>query len=487
MARLPASAKRRASARACGPVLALAVLLGPPGAPLHAQETDTIDLPAAIPQTRPAIMTNRWQENWSALANPALRTEPLDSLKYIPLSGVDPLTYLSLGASLRERFESLNAPGFGVGDVSANAWLIQRFEFDADLHVNRNWEFYTQFEDARAFGKNNVTPVDKNPLDLRLAFVSYVKEFDAGTFKARIGRQDFLFDLQRFVSSRDGPNVRQSFDALWADWESGPWRLIGFVSQPVQYRDVDVFDDTSNEHLRFHTLRVERHVFGKNEWSAYYSLYERDNARYLDASGSERRNVFDMRFAGAANGVDWDLEAMGQTGSVGAKDVRAWGGGSRVGYTFSHVAWTPRIGIQFDAASGDSHPGDATLGTFNPLFPNGYYFTLAGFTGYSNLIHLKPSITVKPLPKLQLLAALGFLWRETTGDAVYTQPVTPVTGTAGHGSLWTGAYGQLRADYAFNANLTGALEAVYYQIGGTLREAGGHNSEYVGVEMKFSW
>ena len=30
-----------------------------------------------------------------------------------------------------------------------------------------------------------------------------------------------------------------------------------------------------------------------------------------------------------------------------------------------------------DSASGDRHPGDGTLGTFNPLFPNGYYFTLA--------------------------------------------------------------------------------------------------------------
>jgi len=56
----------------------------------------------------------------------------------------------------------------------------------------------------------------------------------------------------------------------------------------------------------------------------------------------------------------------------------------------------PRIGIQVDAASGDKHAGDSTIGTFNPLFPNGYYFTLAGYTGYTNLIHIKPSVVVKP-------------------------------------------------------------------------------------------
>ncbi len=50
--------------------------------------------------TRPAIKANRWQEDWSVLQNPALRTQALDNLKYIPLSGANPYTYLSLGGDL---------------------------------------------------------------------------------------------------------------------------------------------------------------------------------------------------------------------------------------------------------------------------------------------------------------------------------------------------------------------------------------------------
>ena len=45
-----------------------------------------------------------------ATIRPALRTEPFDNLKYIPLSPTDPQSYMSLGMNLRERFESLNAP-----------------------------------------------------------------------------------------------------------------------------------------------------------------------------------------------------------------------------------------------------------------------------------------------------------------------------------------------------------------------------------------
>ncbi|MGJ5178114.1 alginate export family protein [Bradyrhizobium oligotrophicum] len=435
---------------------------------------------------RPAIRSNRWQEDWSALANPALRTALFDPIKYIPLQQGAPQSYVSFGMTLRERFESLDAAGFGIGGTKPDQHLLQRLQIHADAHLNENWQLFVQLEDDRAFGKASVTSVDQDPLDLRLAFLAYVNPTEKGTFKARVGRQDFDFDLQRFVSSRDGPNVRQSFDALWADWESGPWRFIGFVSQPVQYKLVRPFDDTSNGQFQFHTLRVERQVLGTNELSSYYSYYQRDNARFLDAAGNEQRHVLDIRFAGKLAGFDWDLEAMGQAGSVGAKQIRAWGAGARAGYTFADVGWQPRVGLQLDGASGDRHPGDSRIETFNPLFPNGYYFSLAGFTGYTNLIHLKPSLTVKPAADLSVMAAIGLQWRATTADAVYVQPNVAVAGTAGQGSPWSGVYAQLRADYRFNANLTGAVEAVHYEIGDTLRRAGGHDSDYIGIELKYA-
>ena len=436
--------------------------------------------------TRPEIRTNRWQEDWSALANPVLRTEPFDAIKYIPVMPGDPKTYLSLGMTLRERFESVNASAFGVGGSKSDNYLIQRLQFHLDFRFAEHWQLFLQTEDDRAFHKNVVTTVDQDPLDVRLAFLAYVNATQAGTFKARVGRQDFDFDLQRFVSSRDGPNVRQSFDAVWGDWESGQWRFIGFLSQPVQYALDHPLDDTSNSHFRFHTLRVERQVLGTNELSGYYSFYQKDNVRFLDATGDEKRNVFDVRFAGKLNQVDWDLEAMGQTGVIGGKEIRAWGTGARTGYTFAQLGWQPRVGLQMDAASGDHRPRDNLLGTFNPLFPNGYYFSLAGFTGYVNLFHVKPSLTVKPTPNLSVMGALGFQWRETTADAIYVQPNIPVAGTAGRGSPWSGAYAQLRVDYQFDAHLKGALEAVHYKIGDTIRQAGGHDSDYLGLELKYS-
>lgn len=435
---------------------------------------------------RPSIRSNRWEEDWSALADPALRTEPLDFLKYIPLIPGDPKSYLSFGATIRERYEYNDAPAFGTGGKKADGYLLDRTQMHLDLHLNENWQIFTQVEDDRAPDKKMPGPVDEDQLDLRLAFLAYNKTFDDGALKARIGRQDFDFDLQRFVSSRDGPNVRQSFDAAWADWESGPWRVLGFVSQPVQYRSGRPFDDFSDRHFLFHTLRIEHHVFGTDELSAYYARFERDDAHYPDAAGDERRNILDIRFAGSADGIDWDLEAMGQQGKVGSSDVLAWAAGARLGYTFAEIAWQPRLGLQMDAASGDRHPNDGRLETFNPLFPNGYYFSLAGYTGYANILHVKPSVTVKPLPGVSILGAVGLQWRETTADAIYVQPNVPIKGTAGKGDGWTGLYEQIRVDWAITPYLSSAVEAVHYQVGNAIKQAGGQDSDYVGIELKYS-
>ena len=78
----------------------------------HAQESD--NTANATAPTRPAILPNRWEEDWSVLADPRVPREPLDSLKYMSLSPDDSKTYLSLGADFRERFEANDAANFGV-------------------------------------------------------------------------------------------------------------------------------------------------------------------------------------------------------------------------------------------------------------------------------------------------------------------------------------------------------------------------------------
>jgi Alginate export len=223
------------------------------------------------------------------------------------------------------------------------------------------------------------------------------------------------------------------------------------------------------------------------ELSGYYSRYERDNASFTSVKGNEIRDLYDVRHMGKKNNIDWDVEGMLQHGRIGGQTIQAWGLSSITGYTFAEQAWSPRLGVQFDIATGDKNANDNELNTFNQLFANGSYFTLAGYSGYSNIIHLKPSLTLKPSEKLTLLTALGFQWRETTNDAIYFQGNNSMSNTAGQGSSWTGAYIQLRADQKINSNLSVAAEGVHFEVGDTIKKAGGKDSNYLGLELKYAW
>jgi hypothetical protein len=223
------------------------------------------------------------------------------------------------------------------------------------------------------------------------------------------------------------------------------------------------------------------------ELSATLSQFKQDNAHFPSVSGNERRNILDVHYAGSNSSFDWDVEAMRQEGRMAGEHVRAWAFGSRAGYKFADWAWSPRFGLQFDAASGDRNPHDGTLGTFNPLFPNGYYLALAGYTGFTNFVHLKPSLTLKPLPSLTWVIAAAAQWRETTGDAVYTQPDIPVIGTAGHGGAFTGTYLQTRLDWQATPHLALALEAVRFDVSHAIRSVGGRDGNYVGFETRYGW
>jgi hypothetical protein len=485
---LPAAFTSAGRARSLRRVaVAYAVLLSLSLVRLAAAAGDDSPAPAVEPLARPAILFNRWQEDWSVLANPDVPKEPFDNLKYISLSDQDPQTYLSLGADLRERFESNDATNFGVGTNREASYDISRLETDADLRIAGQFQFFAQLQSDYAIDKNVHTPVDQDRLDLEQAFVALTEPLDNGLLKVRLGRQQFGFDLQRFVSVRDGPNVRQSYDAAWVDYEHGKWRYITFYSHPVQDRDLRPFDDYSSPKLSYGGFRVERKVMKSASVAVYVSRFSQEDARFPSITGNERRDIVDVHFAGTQGPMDWDIEAMHQSGRIGIEDIEAWAFGSLGGHTFTSIPWTPRLGLQVDAASGDKNPLDNQLNTFNPLFPNGYYVTLAGYTGFVNFIHVKPSLTVHPLPRLKLMTAIGAQWRETTADAVYTQPDSAVAGTAGRAGQYTGTYGQFRGDYTLTEHVWLALEVVHFAVSDVIREVGGHDSNYIGAEIRMGW
>jgi hypothetical protein len=420
------------------------------------------------------------------LADPDVPREPLDELKYIPLSSDDARTYMSFGGNIRERFE-VNDTNFGTGANRQDSYLLSRTEAHLDLRIHGQAQVFFQLQSDISPGKQRPAPVDQDRLGIEQGFVAVTEPLEDGVVAIRIGRQENGFDLQRFLSVRDGPNVRQSYDGVSVAYTSGPWRLITLYTHPVQNRNSSLFDDYSSPHLSFGLVRIERQVTSSSSLSGYVGQLRQDDARFPSASGNERRDLVELRYTGVSGRIDWDAEAMSQSGRIGQQAIRAWATGAVVGRTFGSTRFRPRISLQFDAASGDKSSTDNQLDTFNPLFPSGYYFTTAGYTTYANLVHVKIDVSIDAPANVKLSSGIGVEWRQTIADAIYTLPDVPVPDTVGRGGRYVGTYGQFRAECGLTPHIALALEVVHFSAGATVVSVGGHDTNYFGAEVRYGW
>jgi hypothetical protein len=72
----------------------------------------------------PAYTVLRYDEDYSYLADPANRTEPLDLIKYIPLFNWGPSYFVTLGGDLREQYEFIQNDNFGLRSVNNHGYWL---------------------------------------------------------------------------------------------------------------------------------------------------------------------------------------------------------------------------------------------------------------------------------------------------------------------------------------------------------------------------
>jgi hypothetical protein len=174
--------------------------------PLYAQVQD--ETPAPV-RTYNLLREN---DDWSFLADPSLRSDFWDPIKYIPLGCEG--CYVSLGGEIREAFEQVGNDNWGKQRYT-NAFLLQRYMLHSDWHLGENFRVFVQLksgeEDFRAGGAR---PIDEKRLDFEAAFLEIGNTHKKNWAVLRIGRQELNYGSGRLVSVREGPNVRQSFDGV---------------------------------------------------------------------------------------------------------------------------------------------------------------------------------------------------------------------------------------------------------------------------------
>lgn len=434
---------------------------------------------------RPELKSQRWQEDWRELCDPAHRSEPLDNLKCIPF-GVPGVT-LTFGGEVRERFDTIWNPTFGIDGIGNEHVWLTRLLAHADLRFEETARIFVQlgshFASDRAFGN---PPTDRNDLDLQQGFVDVSAKFDDATrFTLRGGRQEISIGSSRLVSVRESPNVRRSFDGGRAFIVGDGFRLDALAVRAVELHE-GVFDDRSDDAVSLWGTYAT--IVSPSEKSKvldlYYLGYERDGARFAAGVADEQRHSFGSRFAGKMADWDWDIEGVFQTGTFGSDEIRAWTFASDLGYTFSSLSWQPRFGLKANISSGDDNLTDGKLQTFNALLPKLPYFTEANLIAPANFMDLHPTITIAPAKALEVTLGWDVLWKQQNADAFYAPPLVPVAGTAGS-SRFIGHQASVDLKYEFTQYLTLSGSYVHFWAGDGLKAAGGQDGDYIGAWSSF--
>jgi hypothetical protein len=336
--------------------------------PLCAQVQDESPAPA---RTYNLLSEN---DDWSFLADPSLRSDFWDPMKYIPL-GCD-TCYLSLGGEIRLVFEQVGNDNWGKQPYM-NAFLLQRYMLHSDWHLGKSFRVFVQLksglEDSRAGGPR---PIDEKRLDFEAAFFEVGNTHTKNWAVLRVGRQELNYGSGRLVSIREGPNVRQSFDGVKIRSKAGAWTVDAFAVRP----DLDKFGFFDN--VPDHTTAFWR-LYATRPWAARRIVrfllprpasQERDFER---GTSTELRHSLGARLwrpiATNEPGLDFDDEAVSQFGSFGSDGINAWAVASDHRYSLPNLLLKPRFSVKADISSG-GNPASHTLGTFNPTYPMGNYF-----------------------------------------------------------------------------------------------------------------
>lgn len=461
----PGHRARRARLRTVRRSVAFATALA--AMPLVAQAQVRADVERA-----PTLTSERYNENWTYLANPASRTSHwTEPFKYIPL-GDDRSTYLVTGMEARSRYEGY--ANVNWGSAPSDSYIWHRFMPYVDLHAD-SVRFFAQPIVSAISGVDRPTrPVDTTGTDMLQAFGEVRLDVaDRTSLSLSAGRKLVSLGAGRFIDTRYGVNIPQAFEGADATLTGQFRQVTALYYRPVDNRPDD-FDDRSSRQKAVWGVYATQwlNATHANGVDAFY-LGLRDNAAVYDqGTGKEVVHTFGSRVFGDTGSWHWNIEGALQGGQFAGYRRTGWGVGGEVGYRFLDAPMKPDASFTAEVISGDDNPRDQQLGTFNPLFPRGKYFGALSPIGPRNLIRAQPSVTIEPYKDVVVTLTGAAYWRQSLADGVYGVAGNVVRSGKDSTARFIGTQLELAVAWQVTpeVNLTASLSA--FEAGSFIRETG---------------
>ncbi len=430
---------------------------------------------SSCPATPPPFLSLRYDENYQFLKDPACHIDFWDPIKYIRLNEAGDY-YLTLGGEVRERYEYYQNNFWGQGPPDPNGYLLQRYMLHADLELGAHVRLFGQVLSALVTGESGPPEDgfnDEDKFGLHQAFFDLRGSLGPAQLTLRGGRQEFSYGSERLISVREGPNVRQSFDAVRLIVEADPWRVDGFVGRPVETAPGFFIDGTFHKQALWGVYATGPvPIRSAGNIDLYYLGYHQQDATYNQGSGSEQRQTIGTRLWGQPGNWDYNFEFIFQFGTFGEGNIWAWALSSDTGYTFTFLPLQPRLGLRAEINSGDRDPNNPNLQTFNALYPRASYFGEISMLGPANLIDLHPTLDLHLPYNVTFTLGWDLFWRESTQDGLYNPGEVLLRASAGSGAHYVGNQVETQVAWQANRHLSLVANYTHFFAGTFLQQTG---------------
>jgi len=357
----------------------------------------------------------------------------------------------------------------------------------ADIQLGYHWRVFSQLSSTFAFDKKTIVPeIDENRLSLHQAFIEY-RRGEKGSYFLRIGKQEYGYASKHFLSMREGPNTRLSFDMAVIGYEGINNKFYSFIARPSTSR-TGVFDDEYIGDYIWTAYAIRKLRTGNLE--AFYFGYRSDANRYNYIQGKENRQTIGARYwIPQRKGFYLNAEIAYQFGKFNDLSINAYSISVDVQHrsSLSNLMISP--GLTFNMATGDRNENDGELNTYNVLYSK-TVFGLTAPIGAMNILNIKPYFTISPNRKTRLTLSNYTMWRASSNDGTYTpgrkqtRPTPPLVFATNE--KYIGNHLSLECVYQLTVNWSFYLDVAYFIPGKYVTDTGnGEAITYLSAKISY--
>ena len=330
-----------------------------------------------------------------------------------------------------------------ANDPRDDGWVLSRFRLGLAIRPAAWLKIYAQTQDTREWfsTRGNVPGINGTEggdyFDLRQLCAEFG---DVKTFALTVGRQPLNYGDNRILADSNWGNFGRTYDGVKLHLQTGKFWVDAFAVRPVQIRKNEINDSNSADNLL--GIYGGTDALGFQTTELYFIWRDKadeqpdlDPTNRINPNGSytgpaQRIATLGTRWKskpGALRGYDYSAEFAYQFGDLwtGAKTTprlkhRAFALAITGGHTWESTLWKPRIGIEYDYASGDKNPTDGSSQSFQNLFPSVHSkFGAMDEFSWRNLHDAHVSLKVQPAKNVEVSLDYHALWLADTNDFLY--------------------------------------------------------------------